>query len=191
MNMQREQAAAAGSAAATLPRRWLGLVGVAVAAAILVGAGLGSYSLWDPDESKHAEVAREMVETGNWIEPQIAYQPYHHKPSLLYLLIGSVYRRFGVGEWQARVVPAIAGWLTLLAVYWYASATSARRGVLAVVLLASSPMFLGVARFTNFDALVTLFTSAAVLWLAAWVDRGGRGPVLPFYALVGLGVLAK
>ena len=52
-------------------------------------------------------------------------------------------------------------------------------------------MFVGVARFANFDGLVTLFTGAAVLWLAAWLDRGKRGSIVPFYALVGLGVLAK
>ncbi|RMD81951.1 MAG: glycosyltransferase family 39 protein [Candidatus Dadabacteria bacterium] len=172
-------------------RRVLAGLAVAACAILVVGLRLGGHALLDPDESKHAEVAREMLVTGNWIEPQIAFQPYHHKPSLLYWLIAGCYRAFGVNEWSARLVPAAACCLTLLAVYWYASARVIGEGLLAVLLLGCSPMFLEVGRFTNFDALVTLWTATAALYLAWWLERGKEGPILPFYALIGLGVLAK
>ncbi len=193
--MSEEQHAAAGAEASRPPpargRRLAGLILVALAAGVLLAVSLGGHALWDPDEAKHAEVAREMLISGNWVEPHVAFQPYHHKPSLLYLLIGSSYRLFGVSEFSARLVPALAGWLTLLATYWFASGVGLRAGLLAALLLAACPLFVGVSRFTNFDGLVTCFTTAAALWLAAWLDAPTKRSIYPVYLFVGLGVLAK
>ena len=41
--------------------------------------------LTDPTEGRYAEIARKMVETGNWITPQFDYGvPFWAKPCLLY-----------------------------------------------------------------------------------------------------------
>ncbi len=187
--------------ASAVTARWIGLGCVCVAAALLLGAGLGSYGLWDTDEAKHAEIAREMYVSGALIEPTINFAPYHHKPSPLYLVIGCSFALFGVGELAARIVPAFAGLLTLLAVYWYASSPllSGRErgdvaaGVSSSALLASLPVFVAAARYTNFDAAVTAMTTAAALYFAWWStlpERAARAP-LPFYLALALGVLVK
>lgn len=170
-----------------------GLLAVLIVGAAVLGARLASLPLLDPDEAKHAQAAREMLEAGRWIEPVLYGQPYHHKPSLLYVLIGACYRAVGVGELGARLVPALAGLLTLALVYVEASRRRVGDGWLAALLLAASSLFFAVARFTNFDGLFTLVTFAAVVALSRWVESEGRcGRALVAGALfTGLGVLVK
>lgn len=173
-------------------RAW-GFVLVAAASAVLLSARLGDLPLLDPDEAKHAQVAREMLAAGHWLEPLIYGQPYHHKPSLLYALIGLCYHLFGVGELGARMVPAAAGFLTVALVYWHASRSRIADGLLASLLLMASTLFFAVARFTNFDGLLTLATFAGALAVSRWIDSDGRDAraLVAGVALAALGVLVK
>jgi len=166
---------------------------VLAGATLLLGARIAELPLLDPDEAKHAEVAREMLAAGRWLEPLCYGQPYHHKPSLLYALIGLCYRLFGVGELGARIVPAVAGLLTVTLVYRYASRHRVADGLLASLLLLASTLFFAVARFTNFDGLLTLATFAAAVTIGKWIDTDGSDPrKLAWGALLtGLGVLVK
>ena len=46
-------------------------------------ATLGAYPLLDPTESRYAEIARKMLETGAWLMPQVDYGvPFWGKPPL-------------------------------------------------------------------------------------------------------------
>ena len=170
-----------------------GLLWVLIAAVLLLGARIGDLPLLDPDEAKHAQVAREMLEAGRWLEPLVYGQPYHHKPSFLYALIGLCYRLVGVGELGARLVPAVAGLLTVCVVYRYASRQRVADGLLASLLLMASTLFFAVARFTNFDGLLTLATFGAAVAVSRWIDSDGRDTrsVAWASALAALGVLVK
>ncbi len=166
---------------------------VLLAAVLLLGARIGDLPLLDPDEAKHAQVAREMLEAGRWLEPLVYGQPYHHKPSLLYALIGVCYRLFGVGELGARMVPAIAGLLTVVLVYHHASRRNVVDGLLASLLLLASTLFFAVARFTNFDGLLTLATFGAAVAISRWIESGCRDSCsfVCGVSLTALGVLVK
>jgi len=184
-------------------RRAGGLIGVALLAGVLLTVNLGGYRLWDPDESKHAEIAREMLVRGNPILPSINFEPYHDKPSGFYLLVGIAYRIWGVNEFAARIVPALACWTTILLVYLFGSShivsrgvdddsDSTVRGLVCAGLLMSAAFYEQIGRFTNFDALVTLMVVAAVLYLGWWMSHPRPRPGLwPFYAAVAFGVLIK
>lgn len=43
---------------------------------------LGGIHLIDCDEINFAECAREMLLTGDWMHPQIDFQPFYEKPPL-------------------------------------------------------------------------------------------------------------
>ena len=61
---------------------------ILVLAQLLFIPGLGAVHLFDWDEINFAEIAREMVVTGDWSRPQIDYLPFHEKPPLVHLVAG-------------------------------------------------------------------------------------------------------
>lgn len=75
------------------------------------------FSLFEPDETRYAEIPREMLANNEWLVPLLGSEPYLDKPPLLYWLTMVSYQAFGVGVWQARLVPAIALLLGLILTY--------------------------------------------------------------------------
>lgn len=78
---------------------------------------LGGVHLFDWDEINFAECAREMVETGNYLQVQMDYQPFWEKPPLFFWMQAAAMQVFGVGEYAARFPNAICGIITLLLLY--------------------------------------------------------------------------
>ena len=93
--------------------QWL----VALVAALFFIPGLGAVHLFDWDEINFAEIAREMLATGKWLQPQIGYEPFHEKPPLFIWMQALSMSVFGVNEFAARLPNAIAGIITLVALY--------------------------------------------------------------------------
>lgn len=78
---------------------------------------LGGVHLFDWDEINFAECAREMLLTGDWIHPQINFQPFYEKPPLFIWAQTVSMQIFGVNEFAARFPNAVCGLVTLLVVY--------------------------------------------------------------------------
>ena len=93
--------------------RW-SLVGGLV---ILLAFGfLGSRGLWEPDEGRYVEVAREMVVAGDYVTPTLNRVPHFTKPPLTYWMIAAGLRLVGTTEWGARVGHGVAFAATALLV---------------------------------------------------------------------------
>src|SRR5262245_58079985 len=121
------------------------------------------FRLFEPDESRYAEIPREMLERGEGVVPLLQGEPYLDKPPLGYWLIMASYQLFGVHDWAARLVPALAIPLTLLLSYLFGrrclGERAAFRGALALSL---APGFLGMGRLLILDGLLTLWTTLAL-----------------------------
>jgi len=78
---------------------------------------LGSVHLFDWDEINFAESAREMLQTGNWWQVTINYEPFREKPPLFFWMQALSMSLFGVGEFAARLPNAICGIITLQVMY--------------------------------------------------------------------------
>lgn len=78
---------------------------------------LGSIHLFDGDEIKYAECAREMLLTGEWMRAQIDFQPVFDTPPLFLWAQALSMQVFGVNEFAARFPNAVCGLVTLLMVY--------------------------------------------------------------------------
>jgi 4-amino-4-deoxy-L-arabinose transferase-like glycosyltransferase len=90
---------------------------------------LGVVGLMGPDEPRYAWVARDMMESGDWITPRLYGSPWFEKPPLYYWGAALSFKLFGVSETSARLPSAIAALLATLAVAWlawqvYGSATA-------------------------------------------------------------------
>ena len=88
---------------------------------------LGSRSLNEPDEGRYAEIAREMIELGDWIVPHFWYVPHLDKPPLTYCAVAVSMSVFGQNEWAVRLPLALAGISGVWASYLFGCALGGPR----------------------------------------------------------------
>ena len=139
------------------------------------------------DETRYLSVAWEMWLRGDFLVPHINGEPYHHKPPLLFWLIHLSWWLFGVSEWAARLVTALAG----LAGAWLALPLARRlwpgeqfTATLAVWILFTTLLWTMWTTALMFDLLVAV--CAELAWLG--ILMGWRGRPRAGWALAGLGI---
>jgi 4-amino-4-deoxy-L-arabinose transferase-like glycosyltransferase len=115
------------------------------------------------DEGRYAEIAREMLVTGDWVTPRYNGYKYFEKPPLQIWATASAFNIFGVGDWQARLWTALTGFLTIVFIgFTGARIYSARAGWLAAIVLASSPMWVIGGHINSLDMGLSAFLVAAL-----------------------------
>jgi len=152
---------------------------------------LGSYGLWEPDEARYAEIAREMLSSGNFLVPHLNYVPYIEKPPLLYWMTSLAFHFLGTNEFAARLVPALSALGGVIATYWFGRRSfDHRRGLLAAAILTTSPIYAVMAQVLITDMLLTVLLTVAFFSLFLQWREGGRW-WLAMYAAAALAVLTK
>ncbi len=137
--------------------------------------GLGGYGLYDPWETHYGEVARNMVETDNYIDPWwgSAWDPndvkreregFYSKPLLIMWMMAGGMNLFGFNELGVRFFFPLIAILALLAIYIAMSRFFTRRaGVIATVLLGTTPFFSFMSRQAVTDGpMVALMVSGVM-----------------------------
>jgi 4-amino-4-deoxy-L-arabinose transferase-like glycosyltransferase len=116
---------------------------VALAAAAISFAGIGSHSLWTPDEPRDAAIGKTLLASGDWAIPRLNGQPFLEKPPLAWWLQAAAYRTLGVSDTVARVPSALCATLTLLVTFALGKRLGgrSRAGWLAAGALASTAEF--------------------------------------------------
>src|SRR5438067_2351338 len=169
-----------------------GAVALALGAGALLAVRLDVPAFFD-NEARYAEVAREMVLSGDWISPHLDFTLFLNKPPLVFWLAALVFRLAGPTEW-ARLVSVGAAMVALpatcrLGALLYGGTT----GLVAGLALATSLGFVLEARTLRPDMILTATVVVALLcWQSA--ERGGARRarwLAGLYAALGVGVLAK
>lgn len=170
---------------------------------ILLGGGLvfffyrlGSVALIGPDEPRYAQVAREMLERGDFITPTIGGQPWFEKPVLTYWLIAACMRWLGVTELAARLPSALLATLTACVLYLTGRRLiSSRLGLLSALALIISVMFASFAHGASTDmplaAVMSIGLCCFFLFDNEENERWQRRFILAAFGCWGLAVLAK
>jgi len=115
------------------------------------------------DEGRYAEMAREMLVTGDWVTPRYNGYKYFEKPPLQVWATAATFQAFGIGDWQARLWTALTGFLTILAIgFTGARIYNPRAGWIAALVLASSPMWVISGHFNSLDMGLSAFLVAAL-----------------------------
>ncbi|MCD4664271.1 MAG: glycosyltransferase family 39 protein [Bacteroidales bacterium] len=78
---------------------------------------LGGVHLFDWDEINFAEISREMIVSGDYLQVQMNFEPFWEKPPLFFWLQVVSMKLFGINEFAARFPNAIIGIITLLVIY--------------------------------------------------------------------------
>lgn len=174
-------------------KRLAALAAVLCLSALLLGYRLGERSFRNPDEGRYAQVAREMLERKDWVEPTLYGLDYLKKPPLFYWLVAGSFKLFGYNEWAARLVPVLAGWLGVLAVVLFARAYfGSRTAIFAGLFLATNFWYVHVARYLVIDAVFSLFILTALLAFYGALETGNKAVFRAlFYGSLAAAFLAK
>jgi 4-amino-4-deoxy-L-arabinose transferase-like glycosyltransferase len=156
----------AGSVEKPTKPRWLSSSIPVLMLALLAGVffyGRLGCPLLEPEEARYAEIPRQMLEQGRWLEPVLHGEDYYQKPPLLYWLVMLSYQIFGVRDWAARLVPTTASVLVVLLTYGWAKHTAGPRAALAGgVILCLSAKFLYLGGMVGMDSLLCVWVVAAL-----------------------------
>lgn len=155
---------------------------------------IGRLGFIDPDEPFYALTAREMVQSGDWLTPQIFGEPQFEKPIFYYWLAAGSFALFGESEFTGRLPTSIAGTVLALLTYFIGKGMFSRRvGLIAAAYCASGIEMIVMGRLMLTDIPLTIFVSAALYcyWLA--LKNPGERDRWMFWHLVmaGFAVLTK
>jgi 4-amino-4-deoxy-L-arabinose transferase-like glycosyltransferase len=166
-----------------------------VAGAIYLGCIVSPPSLMDDVDAVQAQIARNMLTSGDWVTARLDGVAYLEKAPLVYWIIAIFYKIFGVYDWAARIPIALSvmalAWLTAAFGTW---AFGKRAGLYAGLCMATC---IGIFLFTRIlipDVMLTCTTALAMWAVLRTLDEEEPHP--RFWALVmsaslGVGLLLK
>lgn len=160
------------TAEAFVPRR--ALFALLAAFALLWFCNLGYRHLIKPDEGRYADIAREMVASGDWLTPRLNGYKYFEKPPLQYWATAVSFAAFGMNEWTARLWTGLTGFLGVLLVFWAGNRLFAPpAGLLGAAVAGSSALYAIVGHILTLDMALTFFMSASVFAFAVAQQEPG------------------
>jgi 4-amino-4-deoxy-L-arabinose transferase-like glycosyltransferase len=126
--------------------------------------GLGSTALFEPDEGRNAEKAREILLLGDWVTPHQNFLPTLDKPIFFYWLVALSFKIFGFAEWSARLPSLLSAVGCLLLVYRFARIQwGTWEALWSCLVLVTSIEFVILSRSVIFDMTLTLFITWALM----------------------------
>lgn len=166
-----------------------------IASAVYLGCIISPPSLMDDVDAVQAQIARNMLTSGDWVTARLDGVAYLEKAPLIYWLIAVSYKVFGVYDWAARLPVALSAialcWLTAAFGIW---GFGMRAGLYAGLCMSTC---VGLFLFTRVqipDVMMT-FTVTLALWaLLRALDEDEPHPrrwAFILAASLGAGLLLK
>ena len=177
------------------PDRWLFwlLLGVCL---LSLFYQVGTAGLFEPDEGRNAEKAREVLLLNDWVTPHENFFPVLDKPMFFYWLIAIFYKAFGLSEWAARLPSALAAFGCFALVYRFARIRwGPWEALWSGLILISGMEFFILSRVVIFDMSLTFCIALALysFYEAAHADEPMRRRIycLLLYGAFAAGTLIK
>jgi 4-amino-4-deoxy-L-arabinose transferase-like glycosyltransferase len=167
---------------------WLALILVTLY--ICYFSHLGAIGFVGPDEPRYAWIARDMVETGDWVTPRLYGRPWFEKPPLYYWGAAVCFKLFGVSEAAARLPSAFSALLATFAMGWLAWRTYGAETARWLLLLL--PTTVGMIGFSHaaatdmpFSAMLTIAMVFAAVIVGLVPDKSSQDGAQPAATLQG------
>jgi 4-amino-4-deoxy-L-arabinose transferase-like glycosyltransferase len=158
---------------------------------------LGIRTLVPPDEGRYAEMAREMLVTGDWITTRLNGIKYFEKPPLQTWMNALSFAVFGIGDWQARLWTGLCGLASVfLTGYAGYKVFNPRVGFYAALVLGSCFYWVACGQIDSLDMSLSGMMAIALCALLiaqrdGATDTERRNWMLLCWAGMALSVLAK
>ena len=166
---------------------WIVLLGV-----YLFFLGNWGIAITDPVESNYALTAKEMLQAGNYLSPQIYGNYWYDKPIFFYWEVIAAFKLFGINEWAARFFPAVFGIIGLLMTYWFTQKLFNRlTALVATVILGTSLEYWLISKTVITDMTLFVFFNAALIFFYLGYYFKKRNYYYGAYVFAGLAVLTK
>jgi 4-amino-4-deoxy-L-arabinose transferase-like glycosyltransferase len=172
-----------------------GIVVILFASLIFLGCIVSPPGLMDDVDAVQAQIARNMLSSGDWVIARLDGVPYLEKSPLIYWLIAVSYRSFGIHDWAARIPVALAAILLAWIVWRYGRwAFGTVAGFYAGLVVATC---VGLFLFTRIqipDVMLTLCVCIAFWFFQRALDEDEQGPRLYaalLAASLGIGMMLK
>src|SRR6266404_8730201 len=156
--------------------------------------GLGSLAI-KGEEGRRILPGITMLQTGNYLVPQVGGETYFRKPPLINWLVAGSFKLFRhQNEWTARMPSAISVLLVAIAFVTVARPSLGNRAsTIAALMWLMNAGIIEKGKLVEIEALyVSLCALAIIFWLSFWLQNKSQWLIwtVPFVFL-GLGWLAK
>ncbi|HKD10391.1 MAG TPA: glycosyltransferase family 39 protein [Bryobacteraceae bacterium] len=151
--------------------------------------------LMDDVDAVQAQIARNMLQSGDWVTARLDGVAYLEKSPLKYWMIAVCMKVFGPHDWAARIPISISAillvWLIARMARW---AFGPRAGLFAGLAIAVAPGLWLFTRVLIPDVVLTLTIGFALWALLRALEPGESRPrlwAMGFWASIGIGILLK
>lgn len=147
------------------------------------------------DETRYMTVAWEMRLHDGWLSPlTLNFEPYHHKPPMLFWLINASWSIFGISRWTALIPVFLASLSVVFLTIGFVRKMMPEREFeplkIAFLMLGSVP-FLIYGTLVMFDLALTVFVLSSLLCLLGYAEKRQFRYMFLMGIFLGLGVLTK